>query len=168
MDTNTDPTRSRLIYVDRFAFPGLGPYQRSECRLQVYRLPSGQVVAVATELDDNPGGSITNAAEGLAAAVWITFQPKVLQPPILVDHYSPESYGSTRLAFGPDRWALVRFESTRPPSQLDIDALTQWLENPVDAPWYWRLATNATWMPSSVAEVEALVGESIESITTMS
>jgi hypothetical protein len=63
---------------------------------------------VATELADNPGASVTNAAEGLAAQAWHQFQPQVASPPFLVEHYGQASYDHVP-ADEPDRFAWVEF-----------------------------------------------------------
>jgi len=58
-----------LVAFERFPYPGLGPYQKAFCLLEVFRTPDGHIVAVATERMDNPGASVTNAAEKLWAQV---------------------------------------------------------------------------------------------------
>jgi hypothetical protein len=60
------------------------------CHLQVYR--DGDIaVVVATELEDNPGASITNSFEYLATGVWqklgVTFEQTTW-----IEHYCSESY----------------------------------------------------------------------------
>jgi len=103
------------LYDGRFEFPN--PYTvtgvpRSACRLRVWREPGmPRLFMVATELDDNPGASVTNAAEVLAAAAWGRFQPEVVLPPILIEHYGQESYEGGRRVDGrpADAFALVEF-----------------------------------------------------------
>jgi hypothetical protein len=91
---------------ERFTFPGLHRDQRCECQLRVYREPGmPRVIAVATELHDNPGASITTCAVQLIGAVWRRFQPTVAHPPILVEHYNHASYPPGRP--GGDRFTLV-------------------------------------------------------------
>lgn len=53
--------------IEQFRFPG--PYRESICRLRIYKSEGGELgpdaVVIATERNDNPGMSITNAAESL-------------------------------------------------------------------------------------------------------
>jgi hypothetical protein len=79
------------VFDDDYEFPGLGKPAR--CRLRVYREdPWKGVIAVATEISTNPGASITNAIENLAAQVWRDFIPASGWPPVLFDHYETASY----------------------------------------------------------------------------
>ncbi len=85
------------LYDDRFQFSGLHPGQLAACRLRVYRdlaegRPVGPWLVVATEVADNPGSSITNAAEQLCTEVWQLVCPNAAHPPMLFDHYDSGSY----------------------------------------------------------------------------
>jgi hypothetical protein len=53
----------------------------SRCRLQVYEEAGFPPVIVATELDDNPGTSVTNMAEYLAAAAVGRLFPRCFEDP---------------------------------------------------------------------------------------
>ena len=94
------------IVLDRFEFPGLRGC-RSWCRLTVVELRDGRTVVVASEREDNPGTSVTNAAEQLATAVVMTF---CLDPDKLVwvEHYPAEGPHAKR-----EDWDLVTFKIIR-------------------------------------------------------
>jgi hypothetical protein len=100
------------VFDDRhYEFPGLGKV--AVCRLRVYREPGGKgpLVAVATEVADNPGASTSNAIEWLAQRVWLDFQPDSGHAPLLFDHWDTGSYRP------PDRrgdeFSLVTFTMVR-------------------------------------------------------
>jgi hypothetical protein len=64
--TDDDPAPVLMRSV-RLVYPTPGfPRPSGECRLRVIRLPDSRVVAVVTEIPDNPGASVTNAAEHIA------------------------------------------------------------------------------------------------------
>src|SRR6185503_8773416 len=65
----------------------------ARCRLRFFEAPTGDVVVVATELPDNPGMSITNAAEELAGTVCRDYgiDPERL---VWVEHYPERLAGS--------------------------------------------------------------------------
>ena len=68
-------------------FPYLGYYDcPSQCRLRVWQEPGQVPVVLFTELDDNPGTSITNMIEYIA---WEAF--KLLERPesgmVTIEHY---------------------------------------------------------------------------------
>jgi len=58
------------------------------CHVRVYR-HGGQVVVVLCELPDNPGTSVTNAAEIIADEVWALEGRPPLDRYIVVEHYPP-------------------------------------------------------------------------------
>lgn len=81
-------------------------YRNRHCKREGYcllTLLDGDAVAVATELPDNPGPSITNAAEAVGDAIRRQLQGRSFR---LVEHYSTESYGQTWRP-GTDRFSLV-------------------------------------------------------------
>jgi hypothetical protein len=85
-------TMELVADVQRFRYPGLWPAQECWCRLRVYRQPGmARLLMVATEAADNPGASITNAAEGLWTRAWEEFMPQQQGPPLAVEHYPPNS-----------------------------------------------------------------------------
>lgn len=59
------------------------------CRLRLFAEPGSLPVAVVTELAENPGASITNAAESIWRALARRLDTSNFA---LVEHYGPESY----------------------------------------------------------------------------
>lgn len=45
----------------------------SKCGLEIRRKPSGTFLVIMSELEDNPGTSITNASESLATQIYYSF-----------------------------------------------------------------------------------------------
>jgi hypothetical protein len=78
------------------------------CWIEAIPLTDGRVAVIATETADNPGMSITNATELVAAAVC-----KLLHIPssdlVLIEHYDPHSYHHSKPA---ETFDLVTFDST--------------------------------------------------------
>jgi hypothetical protein len=60
--------RDQRVCIERFAYRDVHR-RKGECRIEALALPDGRVAVIATELPDNPGMSITNAAEHAATAV---------------------------------------------------------------------------------------------------
>jgi hypothetical protein len=59
-----------VAHVTNYIHTFTGLWNRpAKCRIRVYRLESGMTVVIATELPDNPGTTITNAAELLATEI---------------------------------------------------------------------------------------------------
>ena len=87
---------SGKIVTFRMGNPG-GPV--GHCQVQLFRPSDGTIVMVATELDDNPGPSITNAAENAFKNACDKFEvlPRLVT---WIEHYS---HG------GEDTFDLVRF-----------------------------------------------------------
>lgn len=78
-------TNYQRIALDEFKFvPSQG--RLMVCGLELLRCTKGRTLAVATELKNNPGLSITNAAERLASSVCDRFgiNPALL---VWVEHY---------------------------------------------------------------------------------
>jgi hypothetical protein len=75
---------------DRFEYRGFHGFP-SRCNLELIPLPDGRLVAIATERSDNPGTSVTNAAELLASQVCDRFgiEPGRL---LWIEHYG---YGTS-------------------------------------------------------------------------
>lgn len=90
-----------VLQLDHFAFPGYGN-QVSYCDLLVY---TAEEIAIATELKDNPGASITNRADVLATQIVrnLDMNPNKF---MLIEHYDARSYGDPNEA---ERFALVTF-----------------------------------------------------------
>jgi len=73
------------ILFDRFEYRGLHGC-RCVCSLEILALHDGRSAVIATELEDNPGTSITNVAEHLASEVCDRFgiDPDKL---VWIEHY---------------------------------------------------------------------------------
>ncbi len=76
---------------------------RSSCRVRLY-VPDEEdeafgdaPVAIISELANNPGTSVTNAIEQIAAEVMDTLTPTRI--PIFVEHYPPEATGGSEETF---------------------------------------------------------------------
>ncbi len=83
-------------------FKGLGGLP-SRCRIRLYLGDEGEApVVICSELPDNPGTSITNAAEFIAAEAITRHE---LSRPVWIEHYPSESQGGSF-----ETWALVTFE----------------------------------------------------------
>lgn len=92
----------------------------TRCRLRLYEAPGRPPVAVVTELVDNPGLSVTNAAE----YVWRALARRLDSTRFtLVEHYGPESFagGSEPAQFdvvtvgagGEPSWRRISIEEVR-------------------------------------------------------
>ena len=88
---------------ERYSYEG--PDGPAWCQLQVYVTDDAAVVALATELADNPGVSITAWADRLAYRVW----QEVGEPPVFtwIEHYPAGSSPERGESF-----ALVQFTPT--------------------------------------------------------
>jgi hypothetical protein len=103
------------------------------CRIRVYQLADGVIVVIATELPDNPGASITNAAEILATDMrrWFVVPGGGL---LWIEHYQ-------------DR-AMI---GGRPQQKQSFDRVFfRWNGQQYDDP---------DWKPFSREQVETLIGE---------
>jgi hypothetical protein len=91
------------IADERFEFSGLHEFP-SECRLRVFEGPGLPLVVIATERPDNPGTSITNAAELLATQVykWLEYPARGI---VFLEHYEKDGEES----YAKERFALVSF-----------------------------------------------------------
>lgn len=69
-----------IIFDDLFAF------EEGICYLRVYLDDTGEIVALALQLDDNPGRSIVNAAEALIARIEAVFGG----PASVFTHFPPD------------------------------------------------------------------------------
>ncbi len=72
---------------------------RSACRLRLYlpdeedKILDGAPVVIVSELPDNPGTSVTNAIEQIAAEVIDAHSLALERVPVFVEHYPPEATG---------------------------------------------------------------------------
>jgi hypothetical protein len=112
----------------------------AHCRVQIY-LPDDRrddPVVICSELPNNPGGSITNSAETIAAGV---IRANELPTPVVwIEHWPEEA------TEGKESFELVVFSS---------------YEVVERAPYLWERRAwigDATWKPLDRASVEVLVG----------
>lgn len=96
------------INIGEFRFRGYHGYP-SVCRLQVFdRGPDKPYTVLVTELDSNPGTSVTNAAEIIAGQVW-----RLLERParnmVYVEHYEDRMFIGVRPLFR-EEFDLVQFD----------------------------------------------------------
>ena len=101
---------SRLEFV--------GPNHRTGvCRIEVLPLADGRTTIIATELAENTGTSITNAAEQAATEACRRFN---IDPHRLVwiEHYNSESY---RQRSREETYDLVSFSSINPVAAVIFD-----------------------------------------------
>jgi hypothetical protein len=112
----------------------------SHCRIRIY-LPDDVLdapVIVCSELPNNPGGSITNSAETIAAGV--IRANELLTPLVWVEHWPEES------TEGQESFELVVFSSYEVVETAPYLGETRaWIGD-------------ATWKPLDRASVEVLVG----------
>jgi hypothetical protein len=86
-------------------FDFAGPHRfASQCRLRVYEGPGLPLVVIATERPDNPGTSVTNAAEVLATQVyqWLEYPARGM---VFIEHYEQDGQED----YAQERFALVSF-----------------------------------------------------------
>ncbi len=76
MDDETTDTGMRLVYAGPFDYKGFFGHL-ARCYIRIWTGRGQLPVVLATELPDNPGTSITNAAELVAAQVWQQLLPDV-------------------------------------------------------------------------------------------
>lgn len=99
-----DSSRYQRVVVDRYCFRGFHGCP-SWCQLEILPLSDGCTVVLATEVQDNPGTSVTNAAERLVHWVCLEFS---IDPSSLVwiEHYGYPSVVHPKL---PRTYDLVSF-----------------------------------------------------------
>ena len=124
-------------YIHPYKDAGGGP---AHCRVQIY-LPDDvhdSPVVICSELPNNPGGSITDSAEVIAAGV---IRANELQTPLVwIEHWPEES------AEGQEAFDLVVFSSYEVADRAPYLGQTRdWVGEP-------------TWKPLDRATVEVLVG----------
>lgn len=99
----TEPWRQRGPW-DRC--PTLYPYKSPNgadgiCRIEKIELSDQRILIVCEELEDNPGMSVTNAVEWVAAQVCRTYDIDPLRL-VWIEHYDANLFGN-------DSWDIVRF-----------------------------------------------------------
>jgi hypothetical protein len=75
---------------------------KAHCRLDILRGANDHPIVILTELADNPGLSVTNAAAFLTGAVRSQF--KLPESAIYIEHYGPMSYS---LRFDDDIYSRI-------------------------------------------------------------
>lgn len=101
----------------------------AKCRLRLYD-NEGSAIVIATELPDNPGMSITNAAELIATKAIGDFG-LIPQHTRFIEHWKEQRTAGMHL---PERWAELLFS------------------------WDGVTAHGARWRPLSKEEIEQLIG----------
>jgi hypothetical protein len=81
------------------------------CRVRVWEQAGKPPVVIATELDDNPGTSVTNRIEVIATMMY-----QMLERPetglVIIEHYEERTWAGGRTLL-PERFARVEMEWTR-------------------------------------------------------
>lgn len=116
---------SLLIESRPFEYDGIWPHQKCRCFLDVYSTKIGKI-CVVTELNDNPGASVTNCIEKIAAKLHSEYGDHVL-----IEHYGAQSYDFPRK----EDYSLVRFSGEFcNPKWHTINDFDKYLEtlNPLD------------------------------------
>lgn len=125
-------------YIHPYKCAGSRP---ARCRVRIY-LPADALdapVVICSELPNNPGGSVTNSAEVIAAGV---IRANELPTPLVwVEHWSKESTGR-----GEETFELVIFSSYEVEERAPYLGETR------------ARIGGATWKPLNRATVEVLVG----------
>jgi hypothetical protein len=129
------------------------------CRVRIYEQSGELPVVVCTEPKENPGQSITNAAEQIATEVMAShpdvFDPFSIgdlpgveydKPFVWVEHYLDGARGTLE---DPATFDLVTFSHYEPRQVLRGGVWAKEIGDP-------------SWKPSDRATVEDLIGESIE------
>ena len=79
------------------------------CRIRVYEDPGNAPLVIASELADNPGPSVTSAAEYIAGQVyrWLECPPQGIY---WIEHWGPFSYHDVGFPMGcKEEYSLVDF-----------------------------------------------------------
>jgi hypothetical protein len=125
------------------------------CRVRIYRpflseedsAARDEAVVICTELPNNPGMSVTNAAERIAGEV-ISFH-RLPTPLVWVEHYEDGARGSEATE-DPHTFDLVTFSS------YEVEDLGAYLGEER------KRIGEPSWQPLDRATVEALIGESLD------
>ncbi len=118
------------------------------CRVRIYEPEDASRdshVVILTELRDNPGMSVTNAAEEIAASVLLSFALPTTRT-VFIEHYEDGARGTPG---DPATFDLLTFSNTDPEPFLRAGE--------------WRVELGEpSWSPLDRATVEALVGHRVE------
>jgi hypothetical protein len=101
------------VFIYRFTYRNM-LCNRGCCGIEAIKLKDGRVVVIATELEDNPGMSITNAAEYVATQICrsLDIDPHKL---VWIEHYG---YVSPMRALRPRTYDRVTFTRITPGHEL--------------------------------------------------
>jgi len=97
MGEETSETGMRLTHAGPFDFVGLHRFP-ARCHVRVWEGTGRLPVVIATELEDNPGTSITNAAELVASQVWEQLLPHAREGFVWIERYPARRDRSGRIA----------------------------------------------------------------------
>ena len=115
-DSMTETKPAEVVYDGPWHYKGFHGC-RSICHLRLLRpvetgpAETGPAVAIFTEIDQNPGSSVTNRIEVLATLAW-EFLQKPDPPPIIVEHYPNRGVHNTHTGKWqfPEQFDLVEFD----------------------------------------------------------
>ena len=119
------------------------------CRVRFYAPDEARdaPVVVFSEMADNEGQSVTNAAEVIAGTLIEVHDLTAGTAPVFIEHYPPEAYPIRQ----PESFDLVTF--ARPLSRKRIWGIPErWI----------ALLGEPDWRPLERVQVEALVGEDLQ------
>lgn len=105
-------------------FDGIHRGQRSVAHLCIF-MRGKQLVVIATERSDNPGASITNAAENLWRYVAMSYDWPY-EDMIAIEHYVKDRYGDSRAQI-PRQLDRVHLESAIRWSPLTIEQFREFV-----------------------------------------
>ena len=94
-----------IVKMERFEYVDING-RRAACVLNVWESGGDRPIAMATELPDNPGMSITNAAEIVWRAVW-EYLERPIDGMVMVEHYQTRPGHNSREV--KDTFDLVTF-----------------------------------------------------------
>ena len=106
-----EPTPSEVIYNGTWHYQGYHGVQ-SICYLRLYQPPESRpAIAIFTELEGNPGTSVTNRIEVLATLAW-EFLQKPEAAPVVIEHYPNRGVHNphTECWQFPESFDLVEFD----------------------------------------------------------
>ena len=139
-----ETSRRQLVHDELFTYAGYWS-QDGICRIRIFTAPDQVPVVVATELADNRGTSITNAAEYIAAEIIARHFPEYFEaeePVVWIEHY-PRT--PTQQREGLPAFSQALFSSYTP----RVEYLGTIKRIRIGLP---------TWRHLEEAEVEALIG----------
>lgn len=142
----TPERNGEAVIIDRFDYRGFFG-RPAWCGLEVIPLEDGRTVVIATELEDNPGTSVTSVAEHLASHVCDRFgiDPDRL---VWVEHYV---YPSATRPGEPRAFEMVNFRRLPPPAIRWLEAVLR--HHPSGWPGFFE---DPEWRPMGDRDWQAL------------